>query len=313
MDFFRSQKKEPGQAEPPPLGMPSSVDPPADLPELVSRLGGLGQMLAQVNDQVLGYLARRDNSGIEEKLDQLARKLDQLPARETKVEAPGAGVVAGPLVLDDTLKNFLQLLRQKLDDLDHNDQQLGEAIFRLQQGADARPKEPVREFVEPAPAPAPKPVKAAAPAPGGNWQQAILGPELTAQPTLEPHRQRLFDGMLSGEPAACALAGQLLLFQSAAPEKMAPLLRDIGEAYYRWQPKCVPGTLPMETALVQWLKRRCEMTGIANQIELVSPGERFDALRHHATARGVEITEVHGWVVLRDNGKVYTKAAVAVK
>jgi hypothetical protein len=202
-------------------------------------------------------------------------------------------------------------LRQKLDDLDHNDQQLGEAIYRLQQGSEGRPKEP-RDFAEPAPAP--KPVKAAAPvAAGGNWQQAILGPELIAQPSLEPHRQRLFDGMLAGEPAACALAGQLLLFQSAAPEKMAPLLRDIGEAYYRWQPKRMPGALPMETALVQWLKRRCETTGIANQIELVSPGERFDALRHHATTRGVEITEVHGWVVLRDNGKVYTKAAVAVK
>ena len=35
---------------------------------------------------------------------------------------------------------------------------------------------------------------------------------------------------------------------------MAPLLKEIGEAYYRWQPKQPPGSSPMEVALVQWLK-----------------------------------------------------------
>jgi hypothetical protein len=50
-----------------------------------------------------------------------------------------------------------------------------------------------------------------------------------------------------------------------------------------------------------------------NTIELVHPGERFDATRHNASTRGVEITEVHGWIVLRDNGKVYTKANVTVR
>ena len=30
-------------------------------------------------------------------------------------------------------------------------------------------------------------------------------------------------------------------------------------------------------------------------------------------SRGVEIVQVLGWIVLRDNGKVYTKAAVEVR
>ncbi len=69
----------------------------------------------------------------------------------------------------------------------------------------------------------------------------------------------------------------------------------------------------MEQALVAWLKRACEAAGIPNTIELVHPGERFDSARHTAATRGVEITEVRGWIVLRDNGKVYTKASVAVR
>ena len=52
---------------------------------------------------------------------------------------------------------------------------------------------------------------------------------------------------------------------------------------------------------------------MSNTIELVHPGERFDSTRHNASQRGVEITQVLGWIVLRDNGKVYTKASVAVK
>ena len=52
---------------------------------------------------------------------------------------------------------------------------------------------------------------------------------------------------------------------------------------------------------------------MSNTIELVHPGERFDSTRHNASKRGVEITQVLGWIVLRDNGKVYTKASVAVR
>ena len=146
-----------------------------------------------------------------------------------------------------------------------------------------------------------------------DWQQAILGRDLVAQPALAFQRQQLLDGVLEGDPGASALAGQLLVFQSAPAERLPQLLKDIGEAYYRWQPKTSAGTTPMEDALAGWLRRSCEAAGIFNCIELVHPGERFDSGRHTAASRGVEITEVRGWIVLRDNGKVYTKANVAVR
>ena len=172
---------------------------------------------------------------------------------------------------------------------------------------------PVRQ-PEPAPAIQPQPVAVGAETPRSNdWQRAILGPELTENASLEFQRQQLCNGILDGQAAACSLAGQLLLFQSAAAEKMPPLLKDIGEAYYRWQPKTQAGETTMETALVRWLQERCQAVGLSNAIDPVNPGERFDSARHNASTRGVEISEVHGWVVLRDNGKVYTKAAVTVK
>ncbi|MHC4179050.1 MAG: hypothetical protein ACYSWU_16170 [Planctomycetota bacterium] len=148
---------------------------------------------------------------------------------------------------------------------------------------------------------------------GTDWQRALLGSELADDPGLDFHRQQLLSGVLQADPGACSLLGQLLVFRSARTDKMPPLLKDIGEAYYRWQPKSRPGSNPMETALVAWLKETMQDAGIANCIELVEPGERFDSTRHTASSRGVEITEVRGWIVLRDNGKVYTKASVGVR
>jgi hypothetical protein len=151
------------------------------------------------------------------------------------------------------------------------------------------------------------------PAVGGNWQEALLGGELAHNPALGADKNRLLSSVLRGDPAACSLVGSLLQFRGAAADKMPPLLKDIGEAFYRWQPRPSGRPSEMEKALVQWLTRACEQAGMANTIELVSPGERFDSLRHNAPRPGVEITQVLGWIVLRDNGKVYTKASVGVK
>jgi hypothetical protein len=153
----------------------------------------------------------------------------------------------------------------------------------------------------------------AMPASSSDWLRAILGPMLANDPSLVSQRRQFADDVLSDNPGACSLAGQLLVFQSASPEKMPTLLRDIGEAYYRWQPKAAPGNSPLEEALAAWLQRACDNAGISNSIELVHPGERFDSNRHSTSGRGVEITDVFGWIVLRDNGKVYTKAGVAVR
>ena len=140
-----------------------------------------------------------------------------------------------------------------------------------------------------------------------------LGRRTGPQSGPEPDKNQLLNGVLSGDPGACGLVGSLLLFRSAAADKMPPLLKDIGEAFYRWQPKTSNRPSELEKALVEWLMRACDQAGMANTIELVNPGERFDSLRHNALRPGVEITQVLGWIVLRDNGKVYTKASVAVK
>jgi hypothetical protein len=151
------------------------------------------------------------------------------------------------------------------------------------------------------------------PAAHGDWEEALLGRELAENPALIFQRQQLIEGTLSGQPASCSLVGQLLVFQSSPADKMPQLLKEVGEAYYRWQPKTTPQSNAMEEILTAWLKRICDENGIGNTIELVHPGERFDSSRHNAATRGVEISEVRGWIVLRDNGRVYTKANVVAK
>jgi hypothetical protein len=159
----------------------------------------------------------------------------------------------------------------------------------------------------------PKPEGTSADSVGGDWPEALLGGELAHNSVLAADKNRLLRGVLSGDQASCGLVGCLLQFRAAAADKMPPLLKDIGEAFYRWQPRASSRPSELEQALVQWLMRSCEAAGMANTIELVSPGERFDSLRHNAARPGVEVTQVLGWIVLRDNGKVYTKASVAVK
>ena len=56
-----------------------------------------------------------------------------------------------------------------------------------------------------------------------------------------------------------------------------------------------------------------ESVEIGNKIEIVQVGDRYDMQRHNAKERGVEVSDVYGWIVLRDNGKVYSKANVSVQ
>jgi hypothetical protein len=320
MDFFRAVKKEQVPGESPLESPPAGDETRGELEDLTGRLATLAGLLADAQSQLQCHLARRAAqaapvrcdgpaaTALEEKLDALGRRLDQLLARLGETAAtptpPGTG--------DETLKNFLQLLRQKLEDIREEQQNTAAALRRLPESIAAGPSPGAERLREPPARPTQQPA-AAGPSAPGDWQRAILGRELAEQPGLDAPRQQLLAGILRGEPAACALAGQLLIFQSASTEKMPPLLKDLGEAYYRWQPKAQPRGAVMEEALVRWLQRACESAGISNTIELVNPGERFDSARHNASTRGVEVAEVHGWVVLRDNGKVYTKAAVVVK
>jgi hypothetical protein len=295
MGLFPTTKKEPDKVAPPELPQIAGPQEPSQLQVLTQRLGALWQELGHLNEQVLDHLAQprpetpakgesdggQRSRAVEEKIDGLAAKVGQLCELFQRLRQE----------TDARLQELFQRLRQE------NEARIKELLQAL------RPPEPVR--------PTPKP---AAPAPGkAELQRALLGSELAEHPSLDFQRQQLFDGILEGNPAACCLVGQLLVFQSASAEKMPKVLSDIGEAYYRWQPKTRPGNTTLETTLAHWLQRRCEAAGVSNTIELVGPGERFDAQRHNAATRGVEICEVHGWVVLRGNGTVYTKANVAVK
>lgn len=141
----------------------------------------------------------------------------------------------------------------------------------------------------------------------------MLGPRLAGDPALAAGCHALVDGLTAGDRSAMTFAGQLLLFRSAAAERYPQLLKDLGEAYYAWRKALADDDGRFEAALVAWLSQTCAAAGLANQIERVQPGDRFDPTRHQAPQSGVEVAEVCGWVVLRDNGKVYTRAAVTAR
>ncbi len=267
-------------------------DAPVQLDQLCARLGQLGELLGQANRQVLAYLVERQS------------KTPAATADDQAAAAIGAKI--------DGLAEFCEGINRQYAALAGRVKQLQESLEAgLEKLADRlSPQEP-EVSQEPDPGPVIGPV--IGPPPGDDWQLALLGGELAEHPGLGFQRQQLLAGVLQGDRGACSLLGQLLVFRSARTDKMPPLLKDVGEAYYRWQPKNRPGSDPMEEALAAWLKAAMQEAGIANTIELVEPGERFDSARHTASSRGVEITEVHGWIVLRDNGKVYTKASVAVR
>ncbi|MCH5373916.1 MAG: hypothetical protein JJ992_08070 [Planctomycetes bacterium] len=145
------------------------------------------------------------------------------------------------------------------------------------------------------------------------WEAIFLGDQLCTDDSLAEHRRELLSDITAGIDSARALAGQLLLIQASAVDRIPELLRYVGEAFYRWRPRTTPNEDQLELALARWLNDLTEAAGLPNSIQLVSPGERFDNNRHVARGRGVKVVAVHGWVVLRDNQRVYTKANVSVQ
>jgi hypothetical protein len=317
---------------------PPGADDPGEIEQLTGQLGKLGELLAQSNEQIAAYLVRRESQraasdaagetseALGQQIAALAEKVDKLAAAGPLAAAPPAEGPAQGGTGEQGLQAALQRFQEQLDRLEASVHRMSEAVGAAS-GGDGVTNSAILEAVRQIQiqldgglrqltdllAPPEEPDEDDAPATSAQWEQAVLGPALAAEPALAFHRQQLLRGVLEGEAGACALAGQLLVFQSAPPERLPQLLKDTGEAFYRWQPKSTPGTNRMEEALAEWLQRSCETAGISNTIELVHPGERFDSARHTATSRGVEITAVRGWIVLRDNGRVYTKAAVDVR
>jgi hypothetical protein len=240
---------------------------------------------------------------VHEKLDHLDAKFKALSEKAAAIDALKEAFIPTLVKLRDGLSEQHSALGGGIRQIQ---QQFGEGLQVLDSTLRT-----IAMHVAPPAAPEPEPGYAAPMA--GDWQYALLGRELAEHPGLDMQRQRLLNGVAQGEPAACSLAGHLLVFRSSTAEKMPTMLKDIGEAYYRWNPRSSGKADAFEQALATWLQQSCEAAGMSNTIELVHPGERFDSARHNASQRGVEITQVLGWIVLRDNGKVYTKASVAVK
>ncbi|MFT5523914.1 MAG: hypothetical protein ACI9HK_001863, partial [Pirellulaceae bacterium] len=173
--------------------------------------------------------------------------------------------------------------------------------------------EPINELPEPIlPLATPMATPVVAAPHDSSWEQILLGNELATDPHLSNYRQRLVNGLSNGDAAATGLVGHLLMFRALPADKMSKVLKEVGESYYRWSPH-TPHPDPMRDAVIHWLERVCEACGVQNKIRMVQPGDRFDSTRHNAKERGIEVSDVFGWIVLRDNGKVYSKATVAVR
>jgi hypothetical protein len=237
------------------------------------------------------------------------------PPSETESQSPRAGDDSGATAatIADTrravaeLRGEFDVQAEKTEELL---QAIAQAVLRIEEKLhDSAQEESPTSLYESA-------YDVQSPAPtgdGAQWGAILLGYELGEAPHIEVEREALLADMRAGQQAALGLIGQLLLFRSATAERLSPLLKDIGEAYYRWEAESAGGCSGFRDELIHWLQNTCAAAGLPNSIELVRPGDRFDASRHNARERGAEVVRVSGWVVLRDNGKVYTKANVAVR
>jgi hypothetical protein len=145
---------------------------------------------------------------------------------------------------------------------------------------------------------------------GGNWSQIIFGDALKVDPGIASLSGTLLKDVYAGVDDAIGLLGNLLSFRAADAERKPKLLKDIGETFYLWKPQ---GDERVREPLITWIHALLDKAGINNRIEVVQLGDRYDMQRHNAKERGVEVYAVSGWVVLRDNGKVYSKANVSVR
>ena len=146
------------------------------------------------------------------------------------------------------------------------------------------------------------------------WLRVLLGNDLFNNTELKRSVDWIEQQALSDNSDALLLLGQLLVFRFSSADRKPTLLKEVGEAFYRCFPKIRDERDHFEESLAAWLTKQCDAVGLPNSIELVHFGERFDASKHAPIERGgVEIARVLGWVVLRDGGRVFSKAAVQTR
>jgi hypothetical protein len=246
---------------------------------------------APESDQPFSITLKIDEQWLQQVLRQ---EVDRL------LQAVGAGRSAETSPND--LLAELAALRQGLEDVRQSSaasagqvrQLVEDALAALAAARNAEPRQP------------PTPPNAA-------LERVLFGNDLFRNLALQSERRTLLDGLLAGEAAACTLAGELLQVHSAPADRMPQLLKDVGEAYYKWKPGSNAAPDPLEEALAAYLGRKCQEANLRNKIEIVRPGSRFNPRYHHSAENGVEVREVHGWVVLRGDGVPLYKASVTVK
>lgn len=145
---------------------------------------------------------------------------------------------------------------------------------------------------------------------GGNWSRILFGDNLHAGPSISHLSGSLLADVYAGDNSAVGLAGQVMTFRTGTAEQKARLLKEVGEAFYGWKPR---GDESLLQPLIDWVHAELDAVQLGNRIMVVQVGDRYDMQRHNAKQAGVEVAEVYGWIVLRDNGKVFSKANVAVK
>ncbi len=167
-------------------------------------------------------------------------------------------------------------------------------------------------LAEPSPAPSPgeSPGPIATGQAAGNWSRILFGDRFSKIPALPHLSGQLLADVYDEDPHAIGLAGQLMTFRTATGEQKPRMLKDVGESFYAWKPQ---GDPPLIEPLIAWLHAELEAAELGNRIQVVHPGDRYDMQRHNARQPGVEVADVRGWAVLRENGKVYSKANVSVR
>lgn len=143
----------------------------------------------------------------------------------------------------------------------------------------------------------------------GNWSRILFGDQFAKIPALPHLSGQLLADVYDEDTDAIGLAGQLMTFRTATGEQKPRMLKDVGESFYAWKPQ---GDAPLIEPLIAWLHAELEAAELGNRIQVVHPGDRYDMQRHNARQPGVEVADVRGWAVLRENGKVYSKANVSV-
>lgn len=145
---------------------------------------------------------------------------------------------------------------------------------------------------------------------GANWSGIVFGESVHGDSTISHLSGSLLADVYQGDQQAIALAGQLMAFRSGTAEQKARLLKEVGESFYAWRPQ---GDEDLLQVLISWVHGELDAVQLGNRIQVVQVGDRYDMQRHNARQAGVEVADVFGWIVLRDNGKVFSKANVAVK